>query len=153
VSSGGSNSGGSWDRSRAAIKSADSQASGGGFFHSLALPVGELFTVRRGSRSRGSQTGTQIQVLRLVTLAKITKGDQRMIRTAFAVAFAGFIVASVPGGAQAAVPLAPIHGIANELGNLNDVAWRRCWRDRWGRRHCSSCWRDRWGRVHCRRLW
>ena len=76
-----------------------------------------------------------------------------MIRTAFAVAFAGFIFASLPSTAQAAVPLAPIHGIASELGNLNDVAWRRCWRDRWGRRHCSSCWRDRWGRVHCRRLW
>jgi len=73
-----------------------------------------------------------------------------MLRTIFAMTFAGLVIAAIPGTAQAA-PIAPITtGIAAEVSDVLDVAWRRCWRDRWGRVHCRTCWRDRWGRVRCR---
>jgi len=76
-----------------------------------------------------------------------------MLRTVFAMAIAGLVLAAVPGTAQAA-PIAPISplalGVTAEHGDVMDVGWRRCWRDRWGRRHCRWCWRDRWGRVRCR---
>lgn len=75
-----------------------------------------------------------------------------MVRTGFAIALACSIFAVLPGTAQAA-PAAPLpSGVMSGLGDLTDVAWRRCWRDRWGRLQCRRCWRDRWGRVHCRRL-
>lgn len=72
-----------------------------------------------------------------------------MLRTVFAVAVAGLIFAAVSGTAQAA-PIAPLPpGYTVDFGILSDVAWRRCWRDRWGRLHCRRCWRDSWGRVRC----
>ena len=45
-----------------------------------------------------------------------------MIRTAFAVAFVGLIFASLPGSAQAAVPVAPMHGIANPTADQIRIA-------------------------------
>jgi hypothetical protein len=75
------------------------------------------------------------------------------MRTLFAVAFAGLIFVAVSGAVHAA-PIAPLHpSYTADLGILSDVAWQRCWRDRWGRRFCQRCWRDSWGRVHCRRVW
>ena len=72
-----------------------------------------------------------------------------MLRTLFAAAFAGLVFAAVSGAAHAA-PIAPLPpGYTAGLGILSDVAWRRCWRDRWGRLHCRRCWRDSWGRVRC----
>jgi len=74
-----------------------------------------------------------------------------MSRTLFAIAVTGLIIAVVSGTAQSAPLLPPSPGITAHLTNdLTDVAWRRCWRDRWGRLHCRRCWRDAWGRVHCR---
>ena len=73
-----------------------------------------------------------------------------MLRTILGIAVAGFIVAMLPGHAQAA-PAAPLPaGIVADMNILSDVAWRRCWRDRWGHLHCRRCWRDSWGRVRCR---
>ena len=73
-----------------------------------------------------------------------------MLRMVFAMAFAGLVLTAVSGAAQAA-PIAPLAaGVTAELGDVTQVSWRRCWRDRWGRLHCRSCWRDRWGRVRCR---
>jgi len=40
-------------------------------------------------------------------------------------------------------------GIVADMSIISDVAWRRCWCDRWGRLHCRRCWRDSWGRVRC----
>jgi|HubBroStandDraft_4_1064222.scaffolds.fasta_scaffold381707_2 hypothetical protein len=55
-----------------------------------------------------------------------------MLRTAFAGAVAGLIVMALSGTAQSA-PLAPLPpGITAHLADPTDVAWRRCWRDRWG---------------------
>ena len=72
-----------------------------------------------------------------------------MLRTVFAIAVTGLIFAVLPGSAQAA-PVAPLPaGVTADINILSDVAWRRCWRDRWGRLHCRRCWRDGWGRVRC----
>jgi len=38
-------------------------------------------------------------------------------------------------------------GIVADMSIMSDIAWRRCWRDRWERLHCRRCWRDSWGRV------
>ena len=52
-----------------------------------------------------------------------------------------------------AAPLLPLpHSAIGGLSDVQDAAWRRCWRDRWGRLRCERCWRDRWGRVRCRRI-
>jgi hypothetical protein len=76
-----------------------------------------------------------------------------MLRTTFAIAVAGVIFAATSSITQAA-PLAPLPtGIMADLNIVTDVAWRRCWRDRWGRMHCRRCWRDSWGRVRCRPSW
>jgi len=73
-----------------------------------------------------------------------------MLRTLLAIAVVGWALAVVPGTAQAA-PIAPLAtGVTAELGDVTQISWRRCWRDRWGRLHCRRCWRDRWGRVRCR---
>jgi hypothetical protein len=73
------------------------------------------------------------------------------MRTVFAIVFAGLIVAAVPGTAQSA-PIPPVPaGTTVQLTDVTEVAWRRCWRDRWGRLQCRRCWRNRWGRVQCRR--
>ena len=54
------------------------------------------------------------------------------MRIVLAIVFAGLIVAAVPGTAQSA-PIPPIPaGTTVQLTDLTDVAWRRCWRDRWG---------------------
>jgi len=72
-----------------------------------------------------------------------------MLRTVFTIAVTVVILSAAPGTTQAA-PAAPIPAaVTDGLGNLTDVAWRRCWRDRWGRLHCRRCWRDSWGRVRC----
>jgi len=73
-----------------------------------------------------------------------------MLRTVLAIAVAGLIFVAVSATAQAA-PVAQLPaGVTASLSDLTDVAWRRCWRDSWGRRHCRRCWRDSWGRVRCR---
>lgn len=72
-----------------------------------------------------------------------------MLRPLFAIAVGALIFTAMSGHAQA-VPAAPLPaGITADFNILSDVAWRRCWRDRWGRLHCRRCWRDRWGRVRC----
>ena len=59
-----------------------------------------------------------------------------MFRMVFAMAFAGLVLAAVSGAAQAA-PIAPLAvGVTAELGDVTQVSWRRCWRDRWGRVRC-----------------
>jgi len=75
------------------------------------------------------------------------------MRILLAVAVAGFVFTAISGIARAApiAPLPPSYTV--EFGILSDVSWRRCWRDRWGRRFCQRCWRDSWGRVRCRRVW
>jgi hypothetical protein len=73
-----------------------------------------------------------------------------MLRTVFAMAVAGLVLAVLPGTAQAA-PIAPLaQGVTAELSDVTQISWTRCSRDRWGRRHCRRCWRNRWGRVRCR---
>jgi len=73
-----------------------------------------------------------------------------MLRTALAMLVAGLVLVAVNGSAQAA-PIPPLAaGITANVSDVTDVSWRRCWRDRWGRRHCRTCWRDRRGRVRCR---
>jgi hypothetical protein len=73
-----------------------------------------------------------------------------MLRSVFMIAIAGLILAAVSGIAPAAPIAPPPAGMTAHLGDLTDVSWRRCWRDRWGRLHCRRCWRDGWGRVRCR---
>jgi hypothetical protein len=63
-----------------------------------------------------------------------------------ALVFAG---AFTPASAAPLMPLSK-SAISALSGNITDVGWRRCWRDRWGVRRCQWCWRDRWGRVRCR---
>jgi hypothetical protein len=73
-----------------------------------------------------------------------------MPKTAGAAALAALILAAGAPTAQA-MPMAPHHSmIAGLNSDIQDVRWRRCWRDRWGRLRCQTCWRDRWGRVRCR---
>jgi hypothetical protein len=72
-----------------------------------------------------------------------------MLRTAFAITVAGLIIVAVSQTAEAA-PMAPLGtGVTANISDVTQVAWRRCWRDRWGRVRCHRCWRDRWGRVRC----
>lgn len=80
-----------------------------------------------------------------------------MLRTIFAIAFAGLIFTAASGSATAA-PILPLPAtVAAGLDNLTDVQWgRNCWRDRWGRLHCRGgwhggrrCWWDRWGHRRC----
>jgi hypothetical protein len=53
------------------------------------------------------------------------------MRTVFAIAIATLIVAAIPGTAQSA-PIPPLPaGIMVHPTDLTEVAWRRCWRDRW----------------------
>ena len=73
-----------------------------------------------------------------------------MPKTAAAAVLAALILAAVAPTARA-MPIAPHSSIIAGLNSdIQDVRWRRCWRDRWGRRHCQTCWRDGWGRVRCR---
>jgi len=59
-----------------------------------------------------------------------------MLRTVFAITFAGLIFVAVSGTAQAA-PVVPLPaGVTADLSYLTDVQWRRCWRDSWGRVRC-----------------
>jgi hypothetical protein len=71
-----------------------------------------------------------------------------MTRAAFAFIVAGFILGTVPTAHAAPIALPPA-GFTADIGIVSDVSWRRCWRDRWGRRRCVTCRRDRWGRVRC----
>ena len=72
-----------------------------------------------------------------------------MPKTAIAAALAALILAAATPTAQA-MPMVPHHTVfAGLSADLQDVSWRRCWRDRWGRLRCRTCWRDRWGRVRC----
>jgi hypothetical protein len=94
----------------------------------------------------------------LITRRQASKrGPTEMLRTAFAFAIAGLILAGMSGTVRAA-PILPLPSATTAgLDNVVDVQWRRrCWRDRWGRVHCRGgwwgrhCWRDRWGHRHCR---
>ena len=66
-----------------------------------------------------------------------------MLRTMFAMAVAGLVLAAVSGTSQAA-PIAPLpagvaaHDAGNDSGNLTKVYWhhRHCWRGRHGYLHC-----------------
>jgi hypothetical protein len=75
-----------------------------------------------------------------------------MPKTLIAVGLAGLLVAAASATTQAApffqLPKSMI--VAGLNSDIDQVAWRRCWRDRWGRMQCRRCWRDRWGRVRCR---
>ena len=83
-----------------------------------------------------------------------------MLRTMFAIAFAGLIFTAASGTATAA-PILPLPaGAAAGLDNLTDVQWgRRCWYDHWGRLRCRGggwsrrCWWDSYGRRHCSWRW
>jgi hypothetical protein len=73
-----------------------------------------------------------------------------MTRALLAFAIVGLVCAALPTPVKAS-PLVPHQGLTGIAPSfLQDVRWRRCWRDRWGRLHCRWCWRDRWGRVRCR---
>ena len=55
-----------------------------------------------------------------------------MLRAMFAIVVAVLIFAAVSETAHAApIPPLPV-GITANLNTVTDVAWRRCWRDRWG---------------------
>ena len=61
-----------------------------------------------------------------------------MLRTLFALAVAGFILAVVPGASKAA-PIAPLTAEATvqHHSSLTEVHWiRRCWRSHLGVVHC-----------------
>ena len=73
-----------------------------------------------------------------------------MQKTAIALGLAGLLLAAGSSTASAAFTVPPAKSVISSLnGDLTDVRWQRCWRDRWGRRRCQWCWRDRWGRVRC----
>jgi hypothetical protein len=62
-----------------------------------------------------------------------------MLRTMFAMAVAGLVLAAVSGTSQAA-PIAPLAGVtAPDSGNLTKVYWhhRHCWIGRYGHTHCA----------------
>ena len=69
-----------------------------------------------------------------------------MLRTMFAIAFAGLIFTAVSGPVHAA-PIVPLSTAATAgIDNMTDVQWgRRCWRDRWGRLRCRGGWGPGWG--------
>ena len=75
-----------------------------------------------------------------------------MPKAIVAMSLAGLVAAIVVAQPASAAPVIPLSKSAMQAlgGDLVDVGWRRCWRDRWGRLHCQWCWRDRWGRVICR---
>jgi len=75
-----------------------------------------------------------------------------MVKTATAMVLAGFVLAAAGSTSASAMQVVPLSKTAISAlhSDLTDAGWRRCWRDRWGRRHCRWCWRDRWGRVRCR---
>ena len=75
-----------------------------------------------------------------------------MPKTAIAVVLAGFVLAAAAPTSATAMQVVPLSKdvLSNLSGDVFDVGWRRCWRDRWGRLRCTWCWRDRWGRVRCR---
>jgi hypothetical protein len=75
-----------------------------------------------------------------------------MVKTALAIVVAGFVLAAAGSTGASAMQIVPLSKsvVSNLNGDMLDVGWRRCWRDRWGRMRCTWCWRDRWGRVRCR---
>jgi hypothetical protein len=73
-----------------------------------------------------------------------------MPKIGIAIVLAGFVLAAAGSPTATAMQVVPQSGVSNLSGDLIDVGWRRCWRDRWGRTRCTWCWRDRWGRVRCR---
>jgi hypothetical protein len=87
-------------------------------------------------------------VLRLV----LKEEETGMSKTIVAISLAGLVAAFLVAQPASAAPVIPFSqsAIAALGGDVVDVGWRRCWRDRWGRRVCHWCWRDRWGRVNCR---
>lgn len=48
----------------------------------------------------------------------------------------GGLVLVVVNGSARAVPIPPLVGIIAQVGDVTDVFWRRCWRDRWDRVRC-----------------
>jgi hypothetical protein len=59
-----------------------------------------------------------------------------MLRTMFAMAVAGLVLAAVSGTSQAA-PIAPRSAVVtNDGGTVTQVHWH-CWIGRWGHRHCG----------------
>ena len=77
-----------------------------------------------------------------------------MPKTVIAMGLAGLLLAAAAGSAEAApflpLPKTVVEGLSSEV---SPASWRRCWRDRWGRRLCRRCWRDSWGRVRCGNSW
>jgi hypothetical protein len=73
-----------------------------------------------------------------------------MRKISIALGLAGLLLAVAPPIASAAFIVPPAKCVVSNLNSdLTDAGWRRCWRDRWGRRRCQWCWRDRWGRIRC----
>ncbi len=74
-----------------------------------------------------------------------------MPKTVVAIGLAGLLLAVASATALAGpfMPLPKSMIFEGLNSDINQVGWRRCWLDRWGRRRCQWCWRDRWGRVRC----
>ena len=53
---------------------------------------------------------------------------------------AGMLLTAGSSTASAAFTVPPAKSVINSLkGDLTDVRWQRCWRDRWGRRRRVRC--------------
>jgi len=76
-------------------------------------------------------------------------GRTTTMRTTFAIAVVGLIVAAISGTCRSA-PIAPVApSLADDAANLTKVWWGDCSRDRGGRVRCRRCWYGAGGRVHC----
>jgi hypothetical protein len=62
-----------------------------------------------------------------------------MQKSAIAIVLAGFVLAAAGSTSASAMQVVPLSGsVLNNLsGDVIDVGWRRCWRDRWGRLRCT----------------
>ncbi len=58
-----------------------------------------------------------------------------MPKTAIAIVLAGFVLAAAGSASATAMQIVPFSKsvMSNLNGDVLDVGWRRCWRDRWGR--------------------
>lgn len=74
----------------------------------------------------------------ILLIAGNAKGESTMLRTIFALAVAGLILAVVPVTSQAA-PIAPLaeEATVQHHSRMTEVHWiRRCWRSHLGVVHC-----------------
>jgi hypothetical protein len=79
-----------------------------------------------------------VHSMRILLIADRGKGGSTMLRTIFATAVAGLILAVVPGTSQGA-PIVPLTAevAVQRQSNVTEVHWiRRCWRSHLGVVHC-----------------